>query len=111
LLAYARNRVISAKAKAALEKVVEFKNTISDLQRRSASLTQQLAEISEEQTRIRENMKTLSQSSELYARYLKKFDAQETQVEGMREQLQKLRAEEQTQRKQLDDYISGLQLE
>jgi hypothetical protein len=111
LLVYSRNRVISAKVKAALEKVVEWRNTIIELQRRSAALTQQLNEINEEQTRIRENMKTLSQNSEIYSRYVKKLDAQETQIEGLREQLKKLRGDEETQRKQLEDYLAALQLD
>jgi len=37
-------------------------------------------------------MKVLAQNSELYTRYLKKFDEQETQIEGLREQLRKLRS-------------------
>ena len=111
LLLYTRNRVISPKVKAALEKVVEARNSISELERRIALLTQQISEITQEQSRIRENMKTISQNSEIYTRYLKKFDAQETQIEGFREQLQKLRADEATQRKQLEDYITGLELD
>jgi hypothetical protein len=111
LLLYTRNRVLSPKVKAALEKVVEARNSISELERRIALLTQQISEITQEQSRIRENMKTVSQNSEIYTRYLKKFDAQETQIEGLREQLQKLRTEEATQRKQLEDYIAGLELD
>jgi len=111
LLVYSRNRVISPQVKTALEKVVQWRNAISELQRRSASLTQQLNEINEEQTRIRENMKTLAQNSEIYSRYVKKLDSQETQIEGLREQLGKLRGEEETQRKQLEDYLATLQLE
>lgn len=111
LLLYTRNRAITSKVKAALEKVVEARNSISELERRIALLTQQISEITQEQSRIRENMKTISQNSEIYTRYLKKFDAQETQIEGFREQLQKLRADEATQRKQLEDYITGLELD
>ena len=56
-------------------------------------------------------MKVLAQNSELYTRYLKKFDAQETQIEGLREQLQKLRAEEEAQQKQLEDYLADLKVD
>jgi hypothetical protein len=111
LLFYSRSKVISPKIKGALEKVVERRNAISELERRNALLTQQLGEITQEQTRIRENMKTVSQNSEIYTRYIKKFDAQETQIEDFREQLRKLRAEEEAQRKQLEEYISGLELD
>jgi hypothetical protein len=111
LLVYSRNKVINPKVKAALEKVVEWRNTIGELERRSTLLAQQISEITEEQTRIRENMKTVSQSSEIYTRYVKKFDAQETQIEELREQLRKVRSDLESQRKQLEEYITGLELE
>ena len=111
LLLYSRNKTVSNKVKEALERIVSMRNTLSDLERRSAQINQQINDISQEQTRIRDNMKVLAQNSELYNRYLKKFDAQETQVEGLREQLTKLRTDEETQRKQLDDYVSNLQLD
>jgi len=111
LLLYSRNRAISPKVKEALEKVVAMRNALGDLERRSGQVNQQINDITQEQTRIRENMKVLAQNSELYTRYLKKFDEQETQIEGLREQLRKLRAEEEMQRKQIEDYVSALQLE
>ena len=110
LLLYSRNRGISPRVKDALEKVVGMRNALSDLQRRSGQVNQQLNDITQEQTRLRDNMKVLVQNSDLYARYLKKLDEQETQIEGLREQLHKLRAEEETARKQLDDYVAELQV-
>jgi len=111
LLLYSRHRAVSSKVKEALEKIVTMKNALGDIERRSGQLNQQINDITQEQTRIRENMKVLAQNSELYTRYLKKFDEQETQIEGLREQLRKLRVEEQTQRKQLEDFVSNLQLD
>jgi len=111
LLLYSRHRAISPKVKEALEKIVAMRNALSDLERRSGQINQQINDITQEQSRIRENMKVLAQNSELYTRYLKKFDEQETQVEGLRDQLRKLRVEEETQRKQLDDFVSNLQLD
>jgi hypothetical protein len=110
-LLYTRNRSISSKVKEALERVVSLRNALSDLQRRGGQIERQISEISQEQTRIRDNMKVLAQNSELYGRYIKKFDQQETQLEGLREQLARLRADEESQRKQLDDYVTGLQAE
>ena len=111
LLLYARNRAISSKVKEALEKVVSMRNALSDLQRRRGQIERQINEISQEQTRIRDNMKVLAQNSELYGRYIKKFDQQETQMEGLREQLARLRADEETHHKQLDDYVTELRVE
>jgi hypothetical protein len=111
LLFYSRSRAISPKVKDALGKVVSMRNALSEVQRRRGQVEQQINEVAQEQTRIRDNMKVLAQNSELYGRYLKKFDEQETQIEGLREQLRELRADEETQRKQLDAYITGLQVE
>ncbi|MEO8426124.1 MAG: hypothetical protein ABI651_03335 [Verrucomicrobiota bacterium] len=111
LLLYSRSRAISPKVRVALEKLVGMRNTLADLQRRREQVQQQINEITQEQTRIRDNMKVLQQTSELYNRYLKELDQQETQMEGIREQLRKLRADEETQRKQLDDSIAGLEVE
>jgi len=82
LLLYSRHRAISPKVKEALEKIVAMRNALSDLERRSGQINQQINDIAQEQSRIRENMKVLAQNSELYTRYLKKFDEQETQIEA-----------------------------
>ena len=42
---------------------------------------QRVDEISQEQARIRENMGKLAPNSELYNRYVKKLDQQETELE------------------------------
>ena len=111
LLLHSRSRAISPKVKEAQEKIVGMRNALSDLERKGTQLDQQINEITQEQGRMRENMRVLAQNSELYGRYLKKLDTQETQIEGLREQARKLRSEEESQRKQLDDFVNGLQLE
>jgi len=111
LLQYSRGRAISSKVKETLEKVVAMRNALADVQRRGAQVNQQINDITQEQTRIRDNMKVLAQNSELYTRYLKKFDEQETQIERLREQLQKLREEETARQKQLEDYLANLQVD
>ena len=111
LMIYSRHRGISPKLKEALEKIVAMRTALAELERRTSQLNQQINEITQEQGRIRENMKVLAQNSELYSRYIKKFDEQETQIESLREQLRKTQADEETQRKQLDSYVNGLQVE
>src|SRR5206468_6948894 len=108
---YSRNRAVNTKVREALEKVVSMRNSLSEAQRHTEQVNQQINDIAQEQTRIRENMKVLAQNSEIYNRYVKKFDEQETQIEGLREQLRKLRLESETLQKQLDDYLAGLQIE
>jgi len=103
LLLYSRHAAIDPKVKATLEKVVGYRNALADLQRRIGQSDQQLTGLAQEQTRIRDNMKVLPQNSELFARYVKELDQQETQISTLRDQLRQLRADEATQRKQLDD--------
>ena len=67
-----------------------------------------LAITEEDQQRIRQNMQSLSQTSEVYRRYEKKFDTQETQIEEQRGRLAELQKQEQAQRKALEDYVESL---
>ena len=63
--------------KEALEKVMSLRDALSKTTDEKRRREQRVNEISQEQTRIRENMNRLSQSSELYTRYVKKLDQQE----------------------------------
>ena len=111
ILIYVRSKTISPAVKAALEKVVGMKGRLSDVGREREQTELQVKEISSEQTRIRDNMKVLTQQSELYGRYVKKFDQQETQIETLRVQVKKLRDDERRLRKEMQDYLMGLQVE
>lgn len=111
LSVYSRHGAVTAKTKEALEKVISMRTALSELERRGSDLDRQINEISQEQSRIRENMKVLPQNSELYTRYLKKFDDQETQIERLRADLTKVRDEQAAQRKRLQEYINSIQID
>ncbi len=111
LVVYSRNAAIHASVRTALEKVVSMRNGLADVQRRRADTEQRINDYSQEQARIRENMRVLAQNSDLYARYVKELDQQETQIASLRDQLSKLRSDEESQRKQLDDYLANLQVD
>lgn len=108
---YVSSKVISTKVKEALEKLVAMKMKLNEISRKRAEAQQEVNNIGMEQSRIRENMGQLTQNSELYARYVKKFDTQETQIESLREQIRKMQDEENKQRKEMEDYLSNLQVE
>ncbi|MHC1766062.1 MAG: hypothetical protein AB9869_17470 [Verrucomicrobiia bacterium] len=105
---YQRAKVVSPRVKEALEKVVTLRNRWNDTTQEIARREQRMKEISDEQGRIRENMTRLSQTSELYSRYLKKLDQQETELENLREQVEALRKTEAQQRDELIDYLLNL---
>jgi hypothetical protein len=99
---------ISAELKAALQKIVAMKKAIADIDRQIDEKDERLDEIGEEQDRIRKNMEQLDHKSELYISYVSKFAAQEKEFEGLQAELKKLRADKANKQKELEDYISGL---
>ncbi len=108
---FINQRVISPKAKAALEQIVEMQSRKLGVVQERQQLEQQVKNINEEQNRIRQNMQQLDRNSDLYKRYVKKFGEQEDAVETLRRQIEKLTQDEVRQAKALDDYLSSLDLE
>jgi hypothetical protein len=53
----------------------------------------------------------LERNTELYARYTKKLNTQEDEIESLRGQLKKLIDEIYAQQKALDEYLIGLEAE
>ena len=67
--------------------------------------------MSQEQNRIRENMKTVAQGSDYYKRLLKKLDEQETAIEALQGETAGLQKTLEKQRADLEQYLSGLNVE
>ena len=63
-----------------------------------------------EQTRIRDNMAQLPKDSDLFRRYVKKFNEEEDQIENLRAQVKASIDEETKLRKSFDDFLLGLEL-
>ncbi|MEX0978405.1 MAG: hypothetical protein WDZ48_06120 [Pirellulales bacterium] len=105
---YINQKVVSAEVKAALAEVVKRKHAMQQVTSERGRLEKQIADISQEQDRIRKNMGQLDRNSELYRRYVQKFGEQENSVETMREQIQKLTVEEARLRTSLDEYLMNL---
>jgi hypothetical protein len=105
---YVRSRVVSPAVKAALEKVVKLRDRLGQTTNERTRREQRVQEITLEQARIRENMAKLSQTAELYTRYVKKLDQQETELEELRQQIESLKATELKQQQELNDYLLNL---
>lgn len=104
-------KVVSEKVKAALAELVKRRHEIQQLAVNRQQLEQRLAQIGEDQARIRQNMAQLDRASEVYKNYVKKFSEQETEIEKLREQISALREQENKLRKALDEFLMGLDLE
>jgi hypothetical protein len=108
---YLKAKVVSDEVKQALTQIVEKRQAIEKAKRDLAVLQSQVTVIEQEQTRIRQNMQQLDRTSDLYARYIKKFGDQEDQVEQLRQQM--VQADQRVARAQqdLDTFLIGLDVQ
>jgi hypothetical protein len=108
---YTRADQVSPQVKAALQKVVELRTQLDQTVERLQQHKQRIADIAEEQKRIRSNMEGLARNADLYTRYVRKLDTQETEIEQLRQEATRLTATEAQQREALQTYLLNLELE
>jgi DNA repair exonuclease SbcCD ATPase subunit len=104
-------KVVSEKVKNALKELVKRKTDLQQTVAKKQQLEQRIREIGEDQSRIRENMKQLDRASDVYKNYVKKFSTQETDIEKTRGEMAELKDQETGQRKSLDEFLMGLDME
>jgi len=107
---YMRATQVSDKVKQALQRVSTLRDKLDQTMQQRRRFEQQIQEISQEQARMRENMGRLAQNSELYNRYVRKLDQQETEIDKVRKDIETLKGTEEQQRKELNDYLMGLDI-
>jgi hypothetical protein len=108
---YLRSRQVSDQVKKALQHVVQLRDRVSVTHAERARQEQSVAAITQEQTRIRENMGRLAQNSELYTRYVKKLDQQETELEDLRRKIESLKDTEARHQRELDEFLLNLEVD
>ncbi|MBI4664505.1 MAG: DUF4139 domain-containing protein [Verrucomicrobia bacterium] len=108
---YLRAQQLSARVKQALQKFVSLRERASQTAGERSRREQRINEITDEQARIRENMTRLSQQSELYSRYVKKLDEQETELERLRQEIESLKSTEKEQQRELNEFLANLSVE
>ncbi len=105
---YQRAKEVSPHVKEALQRVVQLRSALDEIRAQKTRLDQRTAEITAEHARIRENMQRLQQNSDLYNRYVKKLDQQETELEKLRKDIESLKSREDEQRRELQIYVMNL---
>jgi hypothetical protein len=105
---YSRQGEIPKDVRDALTKAAQMKSALTDIQRQIDQKNQLVQQVTAEQARIRENMKTVNQQSEYYTRLLKKLNDQETQIETTQNEAEGLRKKLDAQRTQLEQYLAEL---
>jgi hypothetical protein len=104
---YSRMGEIPKDVRDALLKAMSLKSGMIDTERQIKERQQQLTEITQEQQRIRENMATVSQTSQYYTRLLTKLNDQETAIEKLQGEVEQLKRTYDRQLKDLETYLTN----
>jgi hypothetical protein len=102
---YIRSQVVSQSVKDALQKLLGLKQRASEAAAQRLNIETQVNDIYKEQTRIRENLKSIESGSTLYSRYTKTLNDQEDQLVKLNAELTKAREEAAARQKEVDAYI------
>jgi hypothetical protein len=97
--------------KAALAKIKLAKTTLLESDKTLKAEATAMELINTEQTRLRANMDKVPMASEVYKRYLKKFDEQETELETRQAKVKELTAKKQGLEKELAELLTTLKAE
>ena len=90
-------RYINAETRVKLEKLIDLRTKIADIENKLNSFDDEVEKIEADQKRLRENIETLSKTPEaktLITRYIAKANDQETRLEDMEKERKSLEAEQ-----------------
>ena len=108
LLTYSRTGEIPAAVREALARAIQLRRAVLDTERQLAERAQRIGEITAEQNRIRENMKTVAQNAQYYQRLLAKLNEQESLLEKLQGERDDLARKRDGERRALEEYLSTL---
>ncbi len=103
--------VSSQKVKDGLKQALDLRHTLAVTQQAIADRQRELKDITDDQVRLRANLKEMPPTAAAYKRYLDKFDAQETQIEKLQEDIKKMQGTESQQRKSFEDFLNAFSAE
>ncbi len=106
------NSTISGpKVKEGLKQALELRFAQATTQSAIADKQHELKDITDDQARLRANLKEMPPTAAAYKRYLDKFDAQETQIEKLQADIKKMQDTESQQRKAFEDFLNNFSAE
>ncbi|MEI6878254.1 MAG: hypothetical protein WCL33_04365 [Planctomycetota bacterium] len=108
LLAYASDKKASQAVIDAAKKAAAMLATMNATAARIALLGQERQSIDTDQNRIRQNMASIDHDTEVYRRYLTKFNEQESRLEAILVQTTNEQTTLQSQQDALNDYVRSL---
>jgi chromosome segregation ATPase len=107
-------KMINADLEKALRRIVAQKNDIAVLEAVITGRRAQVSSISDDQQRVRENMKALKGSAEekaLVERYVRELNEQEDRVQSLRREIAETQQKRDTAQGALQGMIEALQME
>ena len=108
---FMNSKATSAKVKAGLENAMKLRWEMAKTQREMQELQRQLQVITEDQVRLRANLKETPATAAAYKRYVEKLDLQESEIEKYQADIKKLQQTEHSQRKGYEDFLAGFTAE
>jgi hypothetical protein len=108
---FLNNPVTSKKVKDGLDSAMKLRWAMAKTQQELRELERQLKVITDDQARLRANLKEMPATAAAYKRYLEKFDQQETQIEKYQADIKKLQGTEYSQRKEFEDFLANFSAE
>ena len=108
---YLDQRVISGPVRKALTTLGDMQAVLNDLRLERETVERRIREISEEQVRIRENMKAVARGSDSFAMWEGKLVDQEKRLDDLKQAREKAFRDEQVQQKKLREYVQSLEVD
>jgi hypothetical protein len=106
----AQNQQISEPIRQALSSILNRRRAIRNLEGQIRQQEARIKGITDDQARIRENMRALDRNSDLYRQYVQKLAQQEREIEGARAEIERLQEQRARAQRELSEYIAGLNL-
>ncbi|MDB5319359.1 MAG: hypothetical protein JWN40_990 [Phycisphaerales bacterium] len=104
---FGKSNRIPKSVREVLTKVVTLRNAMTDTQRQIEERRRQLNDITTEQTRIRENIKTVDHTNDYATRLLKKLNDQEAMIENLQGEIVKFQKQFDQQQKDFESYLQN----
>lgn len=111
LVAYVRNGTASQEVLEAVREAARLNGAILETRRDIESIDAEVRRITEDQSRLRQNMNALDRRSELYIRYMTKLGEQETRLEAITGDRAALEAQLKTREAALAEFLRNLNVE
>jgi hypothetical protein len=112
LLSYVQNKALSEAARKQLERIVEQKRRIAEADADARRLQTEIADLTKDQERLRENIASLNRVSgqqEQVQKYARELAAQESRLAALRDQLSEARKRKAAQESELNSLMEKVE--